>query len=193
MRQQGRIDTWLDGRGFGFITPDQGNQRLFVHIKSFPRGGRRPVVAAAVSYLVRRDGQGRLQATNVAFTDASMAVSTSLDQLTAVAVAAFAILGVGFATALGRLPGWVMLLYAGASLLTFLVYALDKSAAHRGRWRISEQTLHALSLAGGWPGALIAQRWLRHKSKKAAFQTTFWVTVVVNVAALVWLYVSSAR
>ncbi|MEQ9006220.1 MAG: DUF1294 domain-containing protein, partial [Pseudomonadales bacterium] len=103
------------------------------------------------------------------------------------------ILGVAIATTLGRLPVWVLLLYTGASLLAFLAYALDKSAAHRGRWRVSEKTLHALSLAGGWPGALIAQRWLRHKSKKVSFQTTFWVTVAVNVAALVLLYVSSPR
>ncbi|MDZ7669446.1 MAG: DUF1294 domain-containing protein [Gammaproteobacteria bacterium] len=31
---------------------------------------------------------------------------------------------------------------------------------------IREQTLHALSLAGGWPGALIAQRWLRHSRRR---------------------------
>jgi uncharacterized membrane protein YsdA (DUF1294 family)/cold shock CspA family protein len=190
VRQQGHIETWLDDRGFGFITPERDNQRLFVHIKSFPRGGRRPVVGAAVSYIVRRDGEGRLQAAQVAFTDASMNAPASFDQLAAVVAAAFAVLGVGIATTLGRLPVWVMLLYTGASLLTFLAYALDKSAAHRGRWRISERTLHALSLAGGWPGALIAQRWLRHKSKKPAFQATFWVTVAVNVAALAWFYVS---
>ncbi|MEQ8484669.1 MAG: cold shock and DUF1294 domain-containing protein [Pseudomonadales bacterium] len=193
MRQQGRIETWQDDRGFGFITPERGNQRLFVHIKSFRRGGRRPVVGASVSYLVRRDGEGRLQATQVAFTDASMAAPAPADQLAAVAVAAIGILGVAIATTLGRLPVWVLLLYTGASLLAFLAYALDKSAAHRGRWRVSEKTLHALSLAGGWPGALIAQRWLRHKSKKVSFQTTFWVTVAVNVAALVLLYVSSPR
>jgi uncharacterized membrane protein YsdA (DUF1294 family) len=45
-------------------------------------------------------------------------------------------------------------------------------------------------LGSRWPGALIAQRWLRHKSKKSAFQATFWVTVAVNVAALAWFYVS---
>ncbi len=122
-----------------------------------------------------------------------MAASASFDQIAAVVVAAIAILGLGIATTVGPLPVWVMLLYTGASLLTFLAYALDKSAAIRGRWRISEQTLHAFSLAGGWPGALIAQRWLRHKSKKATFQATFRVTVAVNIAALAWLYISLPR
>lgn len=193
MRQQGRIETWLDDRGFGFITPDRGNQRLFVHIKSFPRGGHRPVVGATVSYLVRRDAEGRLQATQVAFTDPSMAPSASSDQVAAVGIAAIAILIVGIATILGWLPAWVLLLYTSLSLLTFLVYALDKSAAHRGRWRVSEQTLHVLSLAGGWPGALVAQRWLRHKSKKAIFQITYWATVAGNVAALTFIYLWSTR
>jgi len=77
--------------------------------------------------------------------------------------------------------------YAGASLVTFFAYAFDKSAAQRGAWRTSEGTLHLLALAGGWPGALLAQQWLRHKSSKAEFRSVFWVTVVMNVAGFVAL------
>ena len=62
---------------------------------------------------------------------------------------------------------------------------LDKAAAQAGRWRTSEATLHLLALAGGWPGALLAQHWLRHKSAKRAFRAVFWVTVVLNVTGLV--------
>jgi uncharacterized membrane protein YsdA (DUF1294 family) len=43
-------------------------------------------------------------------------------------------------------------------------------------------------VVGGWPGALAAQRLLRHKSSKQEFQTVFWVTVVVNCGALGWLF-----
>ena len=35
--------------------------------------------------------------------------------------------------------------------------------------------------------ALAAQRLFRHKSSKASFQTTYWITVVLNCAALGWL------
>jgi uncharacterized membrane protein YsdA (DUF1294 family) len=42
-----------------------------------------------------------------------------------------------------------------------------------------------LALACGWPGALLAQQWLRHKSAKQEFRAVFWVTVVLNVAGLV--------
>ena len=42
-------------------------------------------------------------------------------------------------------------------------------------------------LVGGWPGGLLAQQWLRHKTSKRSFQQMFWVTVVANVAGFLWL------
>jgi uncharacterized membrane protein YsdA (DUF1294 family) len=86
-----------------------------------------------------------------------------------------------------QLPLWIAGAYAGMSLLTFIVYAMDKSAAEAGRWRTAESTLHLLALAGGWPGALLAQRWLRHKSAKRKFRVVFWATVLLNVTGLVLL------
>ncbi|PKM44656.1 MAG: DUF1294 domain-containing protein [Gammaproteobacteria bacterium HGW-Gammaproteobacteria-1] len=77
--------------------------------------------------------------------------------------------------------------YALISLLTLIVYAVDKSAARKGGRRVRERTLHLLALAGGWPGALIAQRLLRHKSRKQPFRAVFWLTVVLNCAVCVWL------
>lgn len=85
------------------------------------------------------------------------------------------------------LPLWIAGAYAGMSLLTFIAYAMDKSAAKARRWRTAESTLHLLALAGGWPGALLAQRWLRHKSTKRKFRVVFWATILLNVAGLVLL------
>ena len=82
---------------------------------------------------------------------------------------------------------WIAAAYAGMSLLTFIIYAIDKAAARAQRRRTPESTLHLLALACGWPGALLAQQWLRHKSSKARFRGVFWLTVVANVAAFVWL------
>ncbi|MBL1376176.1 DUF1294 domain-containing protein [Zobellella sp. CGMCC 1.18722] len=67
------------------------------------------------------------------------------------------------------------------------MYGLDKQAARQNLWRTRESTLHLLALAGGWPGALVAQRRLRHKSRKASFQLVFWLSVVANVGVLAWL------
>ena len=56
----------------------------------------------------------------------------------------------------------------------------------QGTWRTPESTLHAIDLAGGWPGALVARRVFRHKTTKQPFRTVFWLTVTVNCAALAW-------
>lgn len=84
-------------------------------------------------------------------------------------------------------PGMVGMAYVTLSALTLAAYAFDKAAAKAGRRRISERTLHLLSLAGGWPGALLGQQWLRHKSVKADFRARFWATVLLNVAGFVLL------
>lgn len=78
----------------------------------------------------------------------------------------------------------LVLVYATCSLACLIAYARDKAAARAGRRRIPERTLLLLGLAGGWPGALLAQRWLRHKTAKRSFLLKFWCTVVLNLAAL---------
>ena len=83
--------------------------------------------------------------------------------------------------------------YLALSIMTFAVYAVDKSAATNDDYRVSEAILQYLSLAGGWPGALLAQQILRHKSKKASFRRVFWATVFLNCAALVWLHSPTGR
>jgi uncharacterized membrane protein YsdA (DUF1294 family) len=100
-----------------------------------------------------------------------------------VALLAIAILG---ATVLaGMKPKIVLIDVAALSVLTFLVYWWDKSAAQKGSWRTPETTLHILSLCGGWPGALIAQQVLRHKTQKQPFRLILWITVLVNTGVLV--------
>lgn len=78
------------------------------------------------------------------------------------------------------------------SLVAFLAYALDKSAATQKRWRTSEGTLLLIGLACGWPGALLAQQFLRHKSAKPSFVAAFWLTALLNVAGFVSAYWSAS-
>ncbi len=81
----------------------------------------------------------------------------------------------------------IVAVYCIASLVTFIFYAIDKRAARKEGWRIPEVHLHLLALMGGWPGALVAQQTLRHKTKKQKFRFVFWITVVCNTAASIWL------
>lgn len=83
-----------------------------------------------------------------------------------------------------RMPAALVAAYALASLACFVLYALDKRAAIQRERRTPERTLLLLGLAGGWPGAALAQQWLRHKSAKASFLAWFWLTVVLNLGAL---------
>jgi uncharacterized membrane protein YsdA (DUF1294 family) len=80
------------------------------------------------------------------------------------------------------LPSAVGLAYVLASVACFALYARDKAAARRGDRRTPERDLLLLGLAGGWPGALLAQHWLQHKTVKLPFRTMFWLTVGVNLA-----------
>lgn len=74
--------------------------------------------------------------------------------------------------------------YVFASAITFWVYLRDKWAAKSARWRTRESTLHFLALIGGWPGAWLAQRVLRHKSRKSTFRAAFWFTVAIHCAGV---------
>jgi uncharacterized membrane protein YsdA (DUF1294 family) len=82
---------------------------------------------------------------------------------------------------------WFYVLYFAMSVFTFVMYARDKAAARTDRRRTPESALLVLGLIGGWPGAIAAQQFLRHKTRKRSFQLAFWATVLVNVAGLVVL------
>ena len=189
MRYQGRVTTWKDDKGFGFITPNGGGAQVFVHIKSFSNRQHRPTGNEIVTYALRIDGKGRAQAENVLFvgehiTPPSPSGHSSIPPLFAGGFLFF----VAASVFTGRLPKTILALYLVASIVAFVAYALDKSAASNNRWRTQESTLHLFALIGGWPGALAAQRLLRHKSKKTSFQTVFWATVFLNCGALGWLF-----
>lgn len=91
------------------------------------------------------------------------------------------LLGYLVVTALWPIPLWVAGLYLVASIVCFIVYAIDKSAARANRRRVPEKTLLLLGLIGGWPGAIVAQQTLRHKTQKASFRRPFWASVLVNL------------
>jgi uncharacterized membrane protein YsdA (DUF1294 family) len=72
------------------------------------------------------------------------------------------------------------------SLFTFLLYAIDKRNAIKGRRRVSEKTLQLSSLLGGWPGALLAQQLFRHKTQKRPFIFVLWLGIIINVGVFVF-------
>jgi len=65
MRTHGTLTKWNDDRGFGFISPAQGSDELFVHVSAFPRDGERPRINELISFETETGPNGKLRAVRV--------------------------------------------------------------------------------------------------------------------------------
>ncbi|HUG17839.1 MAG TPA: DUF1294 domain-containing protein [Planctomycetaceae bacterium] len=91
----------------------------------------------------------------------------------------------------GTWPGWVTRIYFYAtllcSLLAFVLYGWDKRQSKReGARRISEKTLHRLSMLGGWPGAVLGQQTFHHKTSKASFRFKSGLILAAHLLIILW-------
>jgi len=194
MLHKGKITSWNDDKGFGFITPNNGGDRVFIHVKAFAEKNLRPVDGDVVVYSIAKDDRGRFQAVNAKFVNEKEAQRLGKrPSILAITIALLFLAAVAYSVHETGLPQHILFAYVVISVITFIAYAVDKSAAQAGRWRTSEQTLHLFALLGGWPGALIAQQALRHKSRKTSFRVVFWITVVLNCVGLAWLHTTEGR
>lgn len=186
---KGKIASWNQSKGFGFIMPSDGGNRIFVHIRAFTHRMQQPKVNDVVSYFISTDHHGRPCANKVSKAGVKFSKTNQENNHSRFTIGAtlFLIIVVISALMENALP-FALPLYLAVSLLTFMVYAMDKSAARRGTWRTPESTLHLLAIVGGWPGAIVAQQTLRHKSQKQPFRFVFWLTAVTNIGVFIWLH-----
>ena len=77
--------------------------------------------------------------------------------------------------------GWLL----AVNLVTLLVWRHDKQRAIAGGRRTREADLLGLALIGGTPGALLARRALRHKTRKQPFSTWLMLIAVIQAGALI--------
>lgn len=202
--QQGTIEKWRDDKGFGFIETQSG-ESVFFHISEF-KARRRPEVGEPVVFSFGQDNQGRMQAQRVqelSFVQQQMAQKNQQIRQRNKKRNAQAdfesgqkkrlFLGAGFYAVLALLAfmgdiSWLVVAwYAALGLITYAMYAKDKAAAQNNDWRTPESTLHLLSALGGWVGALTAQTYLRHKSQKPEFRMAYYLTVIINLAGLLFI------
>jgi len=193
MRYTGKITSWKDDKGFGFITSNFSGELFFVHIKSILNRHRRPVLGDTMNYEVLTDEKDRKQAVKVLYRGEDLSTFSHMyDNQSIFYDNIFPYLVAGGFTSLlillfliGLLPLPVLALYLVLSLSTFAMYFQDKSSAQNEQQRTSEKRLHFYSVIGGWPGALTAMKVCHHKSKKKSFQKIFWKTVFSNCFILV--------
>lgn len=195
---RGKLVDWKDKEGYGFIADNINNKKIFVHIKAFNyTPSRRPAIGDVVSYIIENNGS-KLQAIKVGFINqASHNVNiknTFIDNknkthktnpfpiffliIIYISLLFYSIIREWLPTNI--LPFFIIL-----NFITFFIYWWDKSASGDGLRRTSENTLHILAILGGWIGAYIAQKTLRHKSVKKEFQTTFKVSIIFNYLILI--------
>jgi uncharacterized membrane protein YsdA (DUF1294 family)/cold shock CspA family protein len=181
-KETGKLVRWNDDKGYGFIQPKDGGDDLFLHMKDLPHTQRRPRENDLIAYNVSTDPKGRPRAVHAKI------VGQHLSSFTIVWIASVFVFGVYILCVLANVIRFHPLaVYALMSILTVHQYNLDKSDAREGRWRTSEANLHFFELAGGWPGALFAQYFYRHKYRKVSYQIVFWAIVLVHGVSWAWI------
>ena len=188
-RHEGKLASWNRERGFGFIAPQDGGAQVFIHVRAFPYGMDIPPIGSRLSYEVEVTADGKTRSRYVRVEGPPVVRSRRAMRasiLSFVPIPLFIVIYIIDAI-FWYPPYWVLFVYLGTSLLCIAIYAADKSAAAQGRWRVSESALLLLGIAGGWPGAIIAQQLLRHKTKKRSFQEAFAGSIIVNILVFVLL------
>lgn len=74
------------------------------------------------------------------------------------------------------------------SVLTLVIYGMDKMAARKAWRRVPESTLLVFGFVGGWPGAMVGQQVFRHKTQKQPFKTYFIISVILSILATLAVY-----
>ncbi|MCK4492569.1 MAG: cold shock and DUF1294 domain-containing protein [Methylococcales bacterium] len=177
---KGTITNWNAEKGFGFITVKKHEHTIFVHVSAFKDRKNRPKIHQKVSFRCSTDQKGQICAVKVSRRQDKKNWKGVFVLIIQLIVWTYLLIMLFFI----KIPNFALYTYAGMSFITFLVYAFDKRAAKKGHWRTSENTLHFLALLGGWPGALLAQQFLRHKSRKVSFLMVFWLTFSLNMSGL---------
>lgn len=61
---KGKLTTWKDDRGFGFIKPAHGSKEIFLHISALKGTARRPKVGDIIIYQLTTEVNGKISAAN---------------------------------------------------------------------------------------------------------------------------------
>ena len=186
--EKGVISDWNDDKGFGFIKNLSSKKDVFFHINQYSKIHTAPIEGLNVKYQLSVDKKNRKCAVKVSLVNGNKKSTVAWKQLkSSLILSLLFFCFLGGLVLFKKLPIFIFYVYLSMSCLLFLLYAKDKSAAQKRKWRTPENTLHICSLLGGWPGAIIAQSKFRHKTSKQSFRIYYWITVLINCFILGWL------
>lgn len=76
---------------------------------------------------------------------------------------------------------------AAITLVTFVMFAIDKSKSKSKSRRIPERTLLIISAMGGSLGAMLAMHFVRHKTQHAKFKYGIPAMLFAHIALLAYV------
>jgi len=177
---EGIVVKFDEERGFGFIRTEELPKDVFVHIQEV-RDRQTLSQGQKVRFDTKQTPKG-LSAVDVI----PGMKQTSPFLLYGIAAVIMTMVATIF---LFKMDWHIIIAYiVSVNLTTFLFYGYDKMIAGGSLLRVPEWILQSLSLGGGSPAGLIAQKVFRHKTIKRSFQLVYWSIVVIQVIVLVWLF-----
>lgn len=201
----GRIIKYDAEKKFGFIQT-KNNKDIFFHIREF-RPRREPVVGEQIVFELGEDNQGRICAVNIQ--ELSFVIQKEQERqikiqrrqayeahqerqeqkhgvLNAVCIFSLVyLILIAIAVLFFNISKIILVWYVIISIVSFIVYYLDKVAAENDERRTPEKTLHLIDVLGGWVGASFAHKFLNHKATKAEFRAVFYITIIANIIGLI--------
>jgi len=196
LRAKGKLVSWNEEKAFGFISPLAGGTDIFIHISAFANRKVSPSLNEIVTYTPSKGKDGKPCAKNAIFPSHKVNLNqthNSVKNKFSIYLACIFLAIITLACLLKGFSREIVITYWILSIVTFTFYAIDKNKAKKGKWRTQESTLHMLSIVGGWPGAALAQQFLRHKSQKTSFRFSFWCTVIANLTVLSYWFNDDIR
>lgn len=175
---EGFVVKFDEKRGFGFIRSKELPQDVFVHVRNIP-DQESLSVGQQVQFKTQQSEKGL-----VAVDIVPGKKRTSPYYLYGISAFIVTIATTIFLFSWAHLHIIIAYLLS-INLSTFLFYGYDKMIAGSSILRVPEWILHSLSIAGGSPTGLIAQKVFRHKTIKGSFQFVYWTIVVIQVVIIV--------
>lgn len=71
--------------------------------------------------------------------------------------------------------------FIGINFVTFILFGIDKYFALNQMWRISNRTLLSAAICGGSIGAVLGQKYFKHKTK--SFSGIFPILILLQIIA----------